>query len=59
MDPRWAAPQRFIATMGMPVDEQGVNQGENLNTACRNAVLGMIALLHVILRTPRAAPRSA
>ena len=32
IDPRWAAPQRFIATMGMPVDEQGVNQGENLNT---------------------------
>ena len=31
--------------MGMPVDEQGVNQGETLNTACRNAVLGMIALL--------------
>ena len=22
IDPRWAAPQRFIATMGMPVDEQ-------------------------------------
>jgi hypothetical protein len=43
--PRWAAPQRFIATMGMPVDEQGVNQGENLNTACSNAESGMIALL--------------
>jgi formamidase len=45
IDPRWAAPQRFIATMGMPVDEQGVNQGENLNTACRSALLNMIALL--------------
>jgi formamidase len=44
-DPRWAAPQKFIATMGMPVDEQGVNQGENLNAACRNAVLTMMALL--------------
>src|SRR5881296_4079686 len=44
-DPRWAAPQRFIATMGMPVDEKGVNQGENLNTACRSAVLNIIALL--------------
>ena len=44
-DPRWAAPQRFIATMGMPVDEQGVNQGENLNTACRHALLNMIGLL--------------
>jgi formamidase len=45
IDPRWAVPQRFIATMGMPVDEQGVNQGENLNTACRSALLNMIALL--------------
>ena len=45
IDPRWAAPQRFIATMGMPIDEQGVNQGENLNTACRSALLNMIALL--------------
>jgi formamidase len=45
IDPRWAAPQRFIATMGMPVDEGGVNQAENLNLACRNAVLNMMALL--------------
>jgi formamidase len=45
IDPRWAAPRRFVATMGMPVDEKGVNQGENLNTACRNAVLNMMALL--------------
>ena len=45
VDPRWAVPQRFIATMGMPVDEQGVNQGENLNTACRSAILNMMALL--------------
>ena len=45
IDPRWAAPRRFIATMGMPVDEAGVNHGENLNLACRNAVLNMMALL--------------
>jgi formamidase len=45
IDPRFAAPQRFIATMGMPVDEQGVNQGENLNVACRNALLTMMDLL--------------
>src|SRR6266705_763710 len=45
IDPRFAAPQRFTATMGMPVDDQGVNQGENLNTACRSALLNMIALL--------------
>jgi formamidase len=44
-DPRWAAPQRFIATMGMPVTETGVNEGENLNLACRNAVLNMMGLL--------------
>src|SRR5437762_2206674 len=43
--PRGAAPHRVVATVGMPVDEQGVNQSENLNTACRSAVLNMIALL--------------
>jgi formamidase len=31
--------------MGMPVDDKGVNQGENLTLACRNALLAMIALL--------------
>jgi formamidase len=45
VDPRWAAPQRFVATMGMPVDDHGVNQGENLTLACRNAVLNMMQLL--------------
>ncbi len=45
VDPRWAAPQRFIATMGMPVDEKGVNHGEDLKLACRNAVLNMMDLL--------------
>jgi formamidase len=45
IDPRWAAPQRFIATMGMPVDEQGVNQGENLTLACRSALLNMVDLI--------------
>lgn len=44
-DPRWAVPQKFIATMGMPIDEEGVNHGENLNVACRNALLNMIDLL--------------
>jgi formamidase len=44
-DPRWAVPQRFVATMGMPVDDRGVNHGEDLTLACRNAVLNMIALL--------------
>jgi formamidase len=45
VDPRWAAPRRFIATMGLPVDADGVNQGENLNLACRNAILTMMDLL--------------
>jgi formamidase len=44
-DPRWAAPQRFVAVMGMPVDAEGVNHGENLNLACRNAILNMMDLL--------------
>ena len=37
--------EKFVATMGMPVDEHGVNQGENLNLACRNAMLNMMQLL--------------
>ena len=45
IDPRYAAPERFIATMGMPVTPDGVNDGENLNLACRNAILNMMALL--------------
>lgn len=31
--------------MGLPIDEHGVNQGENLNLACRNALLNLIDLL--------------
>jgi formamidase len=45
IDPQWAAPRRFIATMGMPVDADGANHGENLNLACRNALLTMMDLL--------------
>ena len=43
--PEWAAPQRFIAAMGMPIRDDGVNDGENLTLACRNALLNMIDLL--------------
>lgn len=43
--PQWAAPRRFTATMGMPVREDGVNEGENLTLAARNALLNMIDLL--------------
>ena len=31
--------------MGMPIDADGVNEGENLNLATRNALLAMIELL--------------
>jgi formamidase len=43
--PEWAAPNRFVAAMGLPVRDDGVNEGENLTLACRNAVLSMIDLL--------------
>ena len=43
--PVWAAPKRFTATMGMPIREDGVNEGENLTLAARNALLNMIDLL--------------
>jgi formamidase len=44
-DPKWGMPERFIATMGMPVDEKGAQQGPDLNLAARNALLAMIELL--------------
>jgi formamidase len=43
--PEWAAPQKFVAAMGMPIRDDGVNEGENLTLACRNALLNMIDLL--------------
>jgi formamidase len=43
--PQWAAPQRFTATMGMPIRDDGSNDGENLTLACRNALLNMMDLL--------------
>jgi formamidase len=43
--PEWAAPRGFIAAMGLPVRDDGVNDGENLTLACRNALLNMIDLL--------------
>jgi formamidase len=43
--PEWAAPKRFIATMGLPIRDDGVNEGENLTLACRNALLNMLDLL--------------
>jgi formamidase len=43
--PEWAVPQRFLAAMGMPLRDDGANEGENLTLACRNAVLNMLDLL--------------
>jgi formamidase len=45
IDPQWAAPRKFIATMGMPVRDDGGNESEDLTLACRNAVVRMIELL--------------
>ena len=43
--PEWAAPSNFIATMGMPIRDDGANEGENLTLAARNALINMIELL--------------
>ena len=43
--PEWAAPKHFVAATGMPIRDDGVNEGENLTLACRNALLNMIDLL--------------
>ena len=58
-DPRWAAPRHFVATMGMPVDAQGVNHGEDLNLACRNALLAMLDLLRGARASAASRPTSS
>jgi formamidase len=45
LPPQWAAPRNFIATVGMPVREDGTQEGEDLTLATRNALLNMIDLL--------------
>ena len=45
IDPRFAAPERFLGVMGMPINAAGDIEAENLTLACRNAVLNMIELL--------------
>ena len=44
-DPEIAVPRRFLGVMGMPITEDGENDGENLTLACRNAVLNMMELI--------------
>ena len=43
--PEWAVPRNFIATMGMPVRDDGTQEGEDLTLAARNALINMIELL--------------
>ncbi len=45
LPPEWASPRNFIATMGMPIRDDGVNEGENLTLAARNAIINMLQLL--------------
>jgi formamidase len=44
-DPKFAAPERFLGVMGMPINAEGEIEAENLTLACRNAVLNMMELL--------------
>src|SRR6202035_1305760 len=44
-DPRFAAPERFLGVMCMPINAAGEIEAENLTLAGRNAVLNMMALL--------------
>jgi len=44
-DPRFAAPERFLGVMGMPINASGEIEAENLTLAARNAVLNMMELL--------------
>lgn len=41
-DPKFAAPERCLATMGLPIDHDGKNAMGDLNLAARNALLQMI-----------------
>jgi formamidase len=46
LPPEWAAPRNFIATVGMPVRDDGTQEGEDhLSLAARNALIRMIELL--------------
>lgn len=45
LPPEWAVPRNFVATMGMPIREDGTQEGEDLTLAARNALVNMIELL--------------
>ena len=43
--PEWAVPRNFIATIGLPIRDDGTNEAEDLTLASRNALINMIELL--------------
>ena len=43
--PQWAAPRNFVATIGIPIREDGTQEGGDLTLAARNALIHMIELL--------------
>jgi formamidase len=43
--PEWAVPKNFIATIGMPISDDGVQECGDLTLAARNALINMIELL--------------
>ena len=45
ISPEMAVPQRFLATTGMCIADDGVNESENATLAARHALLNMIQLL--------------
>ena len=45
LPPEWAAPKNFIATTGMPITDDGIQEGEDITLAAKNALLNMIDLL--------------
>ena len=45
ISPEMAAPRRFLASTGMCIDAEGVNESEDATLAARNALLTMIQLL--------------
>jgi formamidase len=44
-DPRYAVPQRFFATTGMPITREDRNESENVTLAAQDALLNMIDYL--------------
>jgi formamidase len=41
-EPRFAVPQRFFATTGMPITREGRNESEDVTLAAQDALLNMI-----------------